>query len=255
MIIESQIWGGWIKITMRTFFPRFPKRWNFSILQVFVINSTADWVGCPCPVSCFLKIAFIKWNYQDAAETVIHKVINRLNCFKPSLHFPLSPRTLPGRKVNYHCECSPHCVCTPPAIIEECLAALGWGEGLRGREWVVCAHAQHPLLLGLKRAIFLRALQRPSSMLLVPQPKRRSLTWETSLLTNWGKLELPTGGSTTTAPGTRARHLLSTVPTLLNTGPLPARGTPGWPACSPSSLQFLGYFCFRDFQVNSRWNE
>lgn len=131
--MESQIWGGWIKITMRTFFPRFPKRWNFSILQVFMIYSTADWVGCPCPVSCFPKIAFIKWNYQDAVETVIHKVINRLNCFQGPLCTPLSPLghcleegTLPLWALSTLCVHS-------PCHQRMCLAALGWGAGVQGR--------------------------------------------------------------------------------------------------------------------------
>lgn len=44
----------------------------------------------------------------------------------------LPPRTLPGRKVNYRSERPPHCVCSPLAVIEVCLAALGWGAGVEG---------------------------------------------------------------------------------------------------------------------------
>lgn len=181
LIMESQIWGGWIKITMRTFFPRFPKRWNFSILQVFMINSTADWVGCPCPVSCFPKIAFIKWNYQDAVETVIHKVINRLNCFQGPLCTPLPPLGHCLEEGNYCCERSPHnaTLCALPLPSESVFGCTGVGSrraGSGGRGLSSLCTCPTPLLLGLMWAIFLRALQRPSSiLLLVPQPQRRSL--------------------------------------------------------------------------------
>lgn len=123
----------------------------------------------------------------------------------------------------------------------------GVGRRLAGEgRWVVCVHDQHPLLLGLTWAIFLRALQRPSSMLLVPQPKRRSLTWETSLLTNWGKLELPnrwfhhhSSWNESQAP------VLSTVPTLLNTGHIACPGHAWLAGLQPFLPAILGLLLFQ----------
>lgn len=89
------------------------------------------WLSLPSLL--FSKNCLYKVKLSGCSRNSFAKSLIDLNVFKALSALPsLSPWTLPGRKVNYRSEHSPHCVCIPPAIIEVCLAALGWGAGVQG---------------------------------------------------------------------------------------------------------------------------
>lgn len=133
--------GGVDEFTMGGMFFQDFQRDGFFILQVFVLNSTADWAGCRArsPVFKKKKIAFVSEIIRMQQKPSFTKSLIYLNVSRTLCAFPsVSVDTVLGLRVSscverraltVLCVCL-HCPCSPRVHWD----ARGWGAGAQRGE-------------------------------------------------------------------------------------------------------------------------